>query len=55
MSVRTDAVRRADGAAQILRSLRELFAPDAIDSISQDMVKSLYFERAGQNLETYLL
>ena len=39
MSVGTDAVGNVDGAPRILRISRERFAPDAIDSILQDVEK----------------
>ena len=41
----TYAVEEIDGVEQILEIPRERFAPDAIDSIFQDMVKFMYFKR----------
>ena len=55
MSVDRDVIGNLNGAEQILRILRERFAPDAIDSIFQDMVTFVYFERAGQNMATYIM
>ena len=39
LSMGRDVIDNLDGAKQILRILRERFAPDAIGSIFQDMVK----------------
>ena len=41
-----------DGLDQILKILRERFAPDAVDLISQDMAKFWYFERTDQKIWT---
>ena len=35
---------------KVLRILRERFAPDAIDGISQNMAKFTYLKRADQNM-----
>ena len=51
LSVGRDVIDNLDGAEQISRSLRERFAPDAIDSIFQDMAKFMYSKRAGQNMD----
>ena len=57
--VRLNAGRREignlDGVGQISRISRERFAPDAIDSISQDMEKFLYFTRTEQTMDTYIM
>ena len=42
-----DSVGNADGVALILRISRGRFAPEAIDSIFQDMVKISHFKRTG--------
>ena len=44
-----------DGVGQISRISRERFAPGAIDSISQDMEKFLYFTRTEQTMDTYIM
>ena len=49
-----DVVGKIDGAEQILRISRERFAPVAIDRIFQDMAKSIYFKRTGQDTDKYL-
>ena len=54
MSVGKDDVGNAGGVAQILKILRERFAPDAINSVFLDVVKFLYFKRTQQNMDTYL-
>ena len=54
LSVGRDVIDNLDGAEQISRISRERFAPDAIDSISQDMVKFLYFKRTEQTMDTYI-
>ena len=46
VSAGKEVAGNVDGAAHILRILRGRFAPDAIDSIAQDMVKFMYFRRA---------
>ena len=55
MAVEKDGVGNIDGAGQISRILRERFAPDATDRIFQDMVKSSYLKRSGQNMCAYLM
>ena len=50
MSARRDAIGNADGAAHILRILRERFAPDAFESIFQDEAKSMYLKRTDQSM-----
>ena len=55
MAVGKDVIGNTVGAEQLLRILRERFAPYAIDSISQDMVKFTYFKRTDQNMGTYLM
>ena len=52
MPVWKDVIGDIGGVGQILRILTERFAPDAIDSIFQDMVKFMFFERTGQNMDT---
>ena len=41
--------------ALIPHILRERFAPDAIDSVFQDVAKFMYFNRMDQKMGTYLL
>ena len=41
--------------ARILRVLRERFAPDAIDSTFQEMVRFMCSKRTDQYMETYLM
>ena len=48
-----DVVSNIDGVAQISRILRERPAPDAIDSIFQDIMKFSRFKRPGQNMDTF--
>ena len=55
MSVGKDAVGSADGVTQILRKLRERFAPDAIDSVFQGVVRFMCFKRADRKMETSLM
>ena len=55
LNVVRDVIDNLDGAEQILRILREYFAPDAIDSISQEIVKSMFFERTEQTMDTYIM
>ena len=45
MRVGKDAIGNSDGAEQILEISRGRFAPDATDSIFQDVVKFTYFKR----------
>ena len=53
-SVGKDSISNVDGVAQILRILRERFAPEAIDSVFKDVVKLLYLRRTDQRMDTYL-
>ena len=55
MTVGKDVIGNARGVAHTLRILRERSAPDAMDSIFQDMAKFTYFKRTGQNMDTYLM
>ena len=55
MSVGTDAIGNVDGAAHILRNLRERFAPDAIDSVFQAMLRFTYSGRADLTMGAYLM
>ena len=55
MAIGADVVGNIDGAEQVLRILRERFAPDAIGSIFQDMAEIMYSKRTGQNTDTYLM
>ena len=50
-----DVIDNLDGAYQILRISHERFAPNAIDSIFQDMVKFLYFKRTEQTIDAYIM
>ena len=50
-----DLIANQDGAQQILRILRERFAPDAIDAIIQEVAKFMNFKRADQTMDVYLL
>ena len=52
LSVGRDVIDNLDGADQVSRISRERLAPDAADSISQDMVKFLYFKRTEQTMDT---
>ena len=54
-SVGRNVIENLGGAEQISRILRERSAPDAIDSISQDMVKFTSPERTEQNMDTYIM
>ena len=54
MSAGKDSIGVVDGAALILRKLRERLAPDAIDSSSRNVAKFMYFGRAAQNMDAYL-
>ena len=54
-AARTVVVGNSDGAAHISRTSRERFAPDAIDSISQDMARFMYFEQTDRTLDTYMM
>ena len=54
MAVRKDDVGNIDGAGQISKISRERFAPDAIDSIFQDMLKFTYFKRTDQKIGTHM-
>ena len=49
------AIRNLDGAEQFSKISRERFAPDAIHSIFQDVVKFMYFKRLGQKMDTFLM
>ena len=55
LSVGRDVIDNLDGAEQISRSLRERFAPDAIDSIFQDMAKFMYSKRTDRTMGTYVM
>ena len=55
LSARRDVIGNLDGAAQILRTPRARFAPDAIDSILQEMAKFMSFRRTGQNMGTHIM
>ena len=55
MTIGKDATGEIDGAGQILRIPGERFAPDAIDSIFQDVAKFAYFKRADQATDTRLM
>ena len=49
------AIVNLDGAEKISKILRGRYAPDAIDSNFQDMVELMYFQRTGQNMDTYIM
>ena len=55
LSVGRDVIDNLDGAEQILRVPRERFAPEAIDSIFQDMAQFMYLERTGQKMDTCIM
>ena len=55
LSVGKDVIGNLDGAEQILQIPRDRFAPDAIDLISQDMVKFILFKRTDQPMDTYII
>ena len=55
MSVGRDVIGNLDGAGQILRIPRARSAPDAIDSISQEMVKFMSSKRTDQSMGTYIM
>ena len=50
-----DVVGNLDDAGQISKISRERFAPDAIDSILQDVVKFTYPKCTDQDMDTGLL
>ena len=54
LPVGRDVNENSGGAQQILRIPRECFAPGAIDSIFQDMVKFTYSKRTGQNTDAFI-
>ena len=53
-TVGKDVIGNIDGAEHIPRTLRERFAPHAIGSIFQDMVKFLFCKRTGQIMDAFL-
>ena len=55
MTAEKDVVGNLDVAEQILKISGERFAPDGSDIIFQDVVKFMYFRRANQEMDTYLL
>ena len=55
LSVGRGVIGNLDGAEQISKIPRERVAPDAIDSIFQDMVKFMYFKRTDQTMDTYTM
>ena len=55
LSVGEDVVGNLDGVGQILKIWRGRFAPDAIDSIPQDVGGFLYFKRAEQDADAYMM
>ena len=55
VSAGKDVIGKTDGAAHILRILRERFAPDAIDCIFQEVVTFMSFKRTDQGMDTYLM
>ena len=54
LNVGRGEIDNLDGADQISQMLRERFAPDAIDSMCQDMVKCMYFKRTVHTMDTYI-
>ena len=55
LTIGKDVVGNLDGVDQILKILRNRFAPDKADCIFQDISKFLYFKRTTQDMDTYLL
>ena len=55
MTVAKDVIGKIDVEEPILEILRKRFAPDAIDSILQEMVKFTYFTRTDQNMDATLM
>ena len=48
-------IENNDGVTQILRILKDHFAPEAIDAVFKDVGKFEKFKRTDQSLDTYLL
>ena len=55
LSVGRNVIGNLDEAEQISRIQRERFAPDAIDSIFQDLVKFMNFKRTKRKMDTYIM
>ena len=55
MTVGKDVVGSIAGQGQISEIPRGRFAPDAIGSIFPDVVKLLFFKRAGQRMDAHLM
>ena len=55
MSVGEDVAGKVDGVAQILHISRERFAPGALNSTFQAIVKFMYFKRTDQTTDTRLM
>ena len=54
LPVGRDVIDNLDSAEHISKISRGRFAPDAIYSIFQDMVKFLHFERSLRTMDTYI-
>ena len=54
-SVGRDVIDNSDGAERISRISRERLAPDAIDSIFQNVVKVMYFKRTDQKMDMHVM
>ena len=55
MTVGEDYIANDGGAHQILRILRERFAPGAIGAIYEEVAKFTDFKRTDQTMDVYLI
>ena len=51
MTIGKDYIANDDGGHHMLGSVRDRFAPDAIDAAYQEVTKFLNFNRAGQTMD----
>ena len=53
MAAGGDVIMDQEGLEKILAQLRDYFAPDDVDSLYQEVVRFLQFERTSQTMNEY--
>ena len=53
MAANSDQLLEQDAAVKITQSPHDYSAPDACDSVFQDVARSLQFERTDQTMDEY--
>ena len=53
MAAGSDMIRGGNGADQNQNISREYFAPDAVDSVYREIVRSLHIKKTGQTMDVF--